>query len=657
MCGIVGFRANEKAKALHLWQQLPQAAASINYRGPDDQSFFNDENVALACNRLAIVDVGNGHQPIFNEDKSIVTIFNGELYNHAEIRETLGREGHRFDSNSDGAILPHLYETYGAQFVTQLEGQFAIAIWDKQQQKLVLARDHFGICPLHYSYRNDVLAFASEAKAIYQLGSQSPKLDVNGLAHLFTFGTPIAPRTIFEGIRSLQPGHQLICDKSGITIKKYYDIDFPAEIDKPRCTAGYFAKGIKKRLLGAVDQLIPSEVPFGVFLSGGIDSGSIASITQKISQKQFNAYTIATPSHKHLDESKDAQWLADHLNIPLHKLIADDLAISEAFKKMVWHGETPVSSTESAALGALAQKAAKDVKVILTGEGADEAFGGYMANRMQPVLGKFWHYPDFGLRSFLGPAFQHVYGSQSFLPEDTWMNELKQTLGFVPAQAMEWQLYREVALQILDPVVAKEVFKDGYLNELGDFRKPVQHSSWQDKSLYIGYKVMLANYLLGPHGDRALMSHSVEGRYPYLNRKLVDYVAAIPNCYKSNTFISKQLQRAALVDILPKQALNRPKVRFMTPFGSPFLQKDTPELIKYVTQESQLRAYGYFKPDAFRKLKKAVQFLDKRKRKTLKENVQRLGFGVGLNFMVSLQLLHFMFLEQNIFEVKKVNHA
>ncbi len=385
MCGIAG------ALLVAGQDALPDPArmvAALRHRGPDGTGYFRSPICALAGARLSIIDLETGDQPVANEDESVWTVQNGEIFNFIELRAELQGRGHRFRTRSDTEVIVHAYEEYGDRFAERLSGQFAIALWDTRRQCLILARDRVGIRPLFYARIGGHLLFASEVKAILAVAPAAAVLDEQGLAQVFTFWGTVGERTVFKGIRGLAPGHTLILEKGAERLERYWDWTFPPGPGRTDLGMDEAADMLHTLLTDVVRQQLRSDVPVGAYLSGGLDSSGIAALAREtVGTLQTFSLTFEDPE---FDESGHQRQMAEHLGVRHSSIRCTTREIGEVFPELIWHTETPVLRTASAPLMLLARHVhAEGFKVVLTGEGADEVFGGYDLFK-EGKIRRFW---------------------------------------------------------------------------------------------------------------------------------------------------------------------------------------------------------------------------------------------------------------------------
>ncbi len=382
MCGLVGYidLRNERRAEKDLLLRMTE---TIVHRGPDSSGYFIDGNFGMGFRRLKIIDLESGDQPLYNEDASIVLMYNGEIYNYRELRSALIQKKHVFRTNSDGEVLLHLYEEYGLKLLDKLNGQFAFVIYDRKERKLFFARDHFGIHPLYYTVADGVFIFASEIKAILEHPLVQREVDLTGLDQILSFPGLASPRTMFKNINSLKSGHYIVIDNSDVEIAEYWDLDYPRigeiDYDKPE---SYYVDRLYELLAQSTEYRLQADVPVGFYLSGGLDSSLIAAMIREVSSKIKRHSFSITFTDKEICESRYQRMMAEHVGSIHHEIAFDWHEISERLTDMVYHCECPVKETYNTCSAALSE-AAKNagMSVILTGEGADELFAGYIGYR------------------------------------------------------------------------------------------------------------------------------------------------------------------------------------------------------------------------------------------------------------------------------------
>jgi asparagine synthase (glutamine-hydrolysing) len=585
MCGFTGFidtrgeqRLNEEA--------LRRMTDTLFHRGPDSSGYFVDRNIALGFRRLSIIDLESGDQPIFNEDHSIVLMCNGEIYNYRELRQTLIDKGHPFRTSCDVEVLLHLYEEEGIEFLNKLNGQFSFVIFDRKKNLLFLARDHFGINPLYYTFVDGIFIFASEIKAILEHPLVPREVDLTGLDQIFSFPGLVSPRTMFKNIKSLKSGHLITIENSEIKELEYWDLDYPKDgeisYDKPE---SYYVDKLRDLFTQSVSYRLQADVPVGFYLSGGLDSSMIAASIREVSpDTQRHSFSIGF-TDKEICETKYQNLMSNHVGSEHHEIIFGWSEIYERLSDMIYHCECPVKETYNTCSMALS-RAAKDsgITVILTGEGADELFAGYVGYR----------FDQFGFRGEKKYDLETVMEEE--LREKLWGNkDLFYEIDQYAFRDIKTALYSERA---------NEMFADFDCLEHG----LVNTSRLRDRHFihqrsYLDFKLRLSDHLISDHGDRMALANSVEARYPFLDINLVEFSKEIPPDLKLNGFTEKYILRKVAEGSVPPEILNREKYGFHAP-GSPFLLQQKIPWIQDLLSYERIKRQGYFNPDVIENLKR-----------------------------------------------------
>jgi asparagine synthase (glutamine-hydrolysing) len=564
---------------------LEAMANTIVHRGPDSSGYFTDRNLGLAFRRLKIIDLTGGDQPICNEDGQVVLICNGEIYNYHELRDRLRKKGHLFRTNTDVEVVLHLYEDEGPDLLDQLNGQFAFVIFDRKERKLLLARDHFGINPLHYTVVDDVLIFASEIKAILAHPLVQREVDLTGLDQILSFPGLVSPRTIFKGIKSLPAGHQLVVENSAIKISEFWDLDYPRvgdlSYDHPE---KYYVERLSELLTQSVKYRLQADVPVGFYLSGGLDSSLIAALIEQVSPEvPRHSFSIGFTDEE-ICESKYQRMVAHHVGSEHHEIMFDWAEIAGRLPDMIYHCECPVKETFNTCSMALSESARKaGISVVLAGEGADELFAGYMGYR----------FDQFGLREEQAYDLETILEDE--LREKLWGNK---------------NIFYEVDLYSLRETKAA-LFSSRVNEQFGDFdcsnEALINKERLRDRHIvhqrsYLDFKLRLSDHLLSEHGDRMVLASSVEGRYPFLDINLVRFASEIPPDLKIHQFTEKYILKKLAAGLVPREIIHREKFGFRAP-GSPYLLQQNLEWLNDLLSAERIKGDGYFNPQAIERLK------------------------------------------------------
>ncbi|GAM10593.1 asparagine synthetase [glutamine-hydrolyzing] 1 [Geobacter sp. OR-1] len=624
MCGIAGILNMKDASPVER-SSLERMIAMLHHRGPDGTGYYLRPDIGLAHSRLSIIDIDGGAQPITNEDGSLWVVFNGEIFNYLELRTDLEKLGHRFSTNSDTEVIVHLFEEKGARCLDDLNGQFAIALWDGRRRKLLLARDRMGIRPLFYTIHDGRFYFGSEIKAIFAAESSIPReIDPVVLKEVFTFWMPGDRETIFKGIRQLAPGHYAWVDTDGISESEYWDIPFTL-LDKNifRSEVDY-AEEYRELLIDSIRLQLRADVPVGAYLSGGLDSSSITSLVRSHTSNRLKTFSV-TFSDSTYDESSEQQEVVsfldtDHASV---NCISDEIA--SVFPDVVWHAETPLLRTAPAPLLLLSRLVRENgYKVVLTGEGADEILGGYdifkeakirafihrdTSSSLRPLLLKRL-YPYLAL----SPTESAAYATKFF---DTGASPLDPFYSHRPRWKTTCWTHNFLRNEIADGSFSNPIDKieSRYGHKLSglDFFSAAQ---------YLEAKTLLGNYLLSSQGDRMAMANSVEGRFPFLDHRLVEYACQIPPGLRMKTLNEKNILKKAMAGRLPSGIICRKKQPYMAPDIASFSGKIGREHIEcYLSKDAIINA-GIFKPQAVRHL---VEKCLRNQRQGFRENMAFVG--------------------------------
>ena len=603
MCGIAGFSGPDVV-ADAARPQLQRMIHTLAHRGPDGYGFHAEKGIGLAHARLSIIDLATGDQPIHNPRRNVWTVFNGEIFNYLELRAALEAEGRVFYTHSDTEVIVHLYDRYGDDFVQHLNGQFAIALWDSERQRLVLARDRAGIRPLFYAREGGRTWFASEIKALLAVLPQCARLRPQALVQTLTYWSAVDPDTLYEGVSSLPPGYLLAIERDGRqTLTRYWDWTFPdaAETSPSRypLTVEQATAELRELLIDAVRLQLRADVPVGAYLSGGLDSSGIVALIRGFTDTPVRTFSVAFEDGEY-DESEYQQTMVRYLGTDHTTLRCSRRDIGEAFPRLIRHTETPVLRTAPVPLMLLAGSVREHgYKVVLTGEGADEVFGGYDLfkeakvrrfwarqpdSRFRPLLlkklyGYLRHSPveHAGLaRSFFGQGMQHL-SRPIFAHVPRWTTS-QRALAFLSPEL-------RAATAGWDPL-------DFYEQTL-----PAEISNWSPlaRDQYVEAKSLMAGYLLSSQGDRVAMANSIEGRFPFLDHRVIEFANRLPPSFKIRGMTEKYLLRRALAGLLPDEIVNRTKQPYRAPDSQSFFFDGKPlDYVAEALDPIHLRDAGYF---------------------------------------------------------------
>ncbi|MBF0201365.1 MAG: asparagine synthase (glutamine-hydrolyzing) [Desulfamplus sp.] len=648
MCGINGILRFDRDRRVRP-EMIKAMSQTLVHRGPDEEGIHVEGPLGLGFRRLSIIDLVTGQQPLFNEDRTLACVCNGEIFNFKELRGDLEARGHRFRSRTDVEIIPHLYEERGTKMVHALSGQFAFAVHDKTRHRLFMARDHVGIAPLFYTVFDDSFIFASEIKAILTYPGIPRRVDMTTLDQILTFPGPISPGTMFENIHAVPPGHAVVVESGNVTVEKYWDLTYPREVDiNPDQSEEECISRIESCLATAVERRLQADVPVGFYLSGGIDSSLIASLisqapfqapgsghihgqtpvekglhgqapgsgqnqapagqglhdhapagqglhgqakaeSQKNGQDQRHSFSIGF-TDQNIDERRFQRIMADHVKSLHHETLFDWPDIADNLKKAVFHAETPLKEsydTCSLALSGLVNQ--NRLKVVLTGEGADELFAGYVGyrfdlQRREDAASGYGAVPD--VEEMLEREIrERVWGDPDFLYERDFY-QFKEIKEAIYAQDVAASLHRFDATNhpVIDPSCI-------------DGLHPLHKRS------YVDFKLRIADHLLADHGDRVAFANSVEARYPFLDIDLIAAVQTLPPDILIKGGTEKYILKKLAGRHLPDAITQRTKFAFVAP-GSPYLLRQQIEWIEDILSFETIKHQGYFNPHTVENLKK-----------------------------------------------------
>ncbi|HJT67905.1 MAG TPA: asparagine synthase (glutamine-hydrolyzing) [Pyrinomonadaceae bacterium] len=602
MCGINGIAFSSKSGQLVARPVLEAMRDVITHRGPDEEGIFIDGNVGLGHRRLSIVDVASGHQPMTNEDASLHITYNGEIYNHADYRESLEAQGHVYQTHCDTETILHLYEEHGSACVDYLRGMFAFAIWDQRKQELFIARDRLGVKPLYYVHRDDgSLFFGSEIKAVLEAGAIRPEINYAVLSDYLANHATSGEETLFRSVKRLLPGHVLTWRDGQVKIRRYWDVDFTKDGADTRDDKTYinqwselFRESVRLRLM--------ADVPLGMFLSGGIDSSAIAAMMSQMVSEPIKTFSVAF-AEREANELEYARLVAETYKTNHHEIVVTPEQFFEALPRLVWHEDEPLAHPSSVALYFVSHLASQHVKVVLTGEGSDELLAGY--GRYRRTL---WNLSMGRRYNKLTPSFaRDALRNQieNTLPNGRLRQKLMRTFlvlspelesiyfdnfAVFPAPMQQHMFTRETRARMheIDPYV-----------ELRRVLSRAKDMSLLDGLLYADIKTYLHELLMKQ--DQMSMATSLESRVPFLDHKLVEFTARMPDTMKLRGATTKYVLREAMKGILPEQILTRSKMGFPVPIGAWFRGPFKSIIDEYVLSDRAL-SRGIFDADFVRQI-------------------------------------------------------
>jgi asparagine synthase (glutamine-hydrolysing) len=599
MCGICGIFHVDRMQRVNR-ATLAEMNQRIVHRGPDDDGFYLEGHVGLAMRRLSIIDVQTGHQPMANEEENVWIVYNGELYNHQELRKDLEAGGHRYRSKSDTETIVHLYEEHGRDCVKYLRGMFAFAIWDRRKRQLFMARDRLGIKPLYFQYDGKALLFGSEIKAILAYPGLKPEFNIGTLSEYLAFGYIPESETMYAGIRKLLPGHTLELDDHGeLRITPYWDLDVkPDDGSQPHT---YYVERYRELLESCVSSHLMSDVPLGVFLSGGLDSSAMAALTTKIRREPIETFAVGYEEEA-FSEFPFARQVAAHIGSKHHEIRVSREEFFQALPRLIWHEDEPIVWPSSVSLYFVARLARERVTVALTGEGSDETLGGYTRyawtlfnSRLEGAYRKLT--PRF-LRDLVRrrvqngpfPATLHRKLAHTFLVRDgaSWSSFYFDNFYSAFSSADQDQLLTSAT---------KELAGDAYAGSMNYWNG--SSGDMLHRLLYTDIKTYLVELLMKQ--DQMSMAASIESRVPFLDHKLVEFTASIPSKYETKGLAGKFVLKSAVEDLLPRETVYRRKMGFPTPWQS-WLAGPQLGNLEQILLDSRTVDRGLFRADVVKRL-------------------------------------------------------
>lgn len=597
MCGICGIVSVGPPPDLGLLRTM---IGRLRHRGPDGSGYFRDRRAALGHVRLAIIDTAGGGQPLCNEDGNIWVTFNGEIFNYVELGEELRQLGHRFRTASDTEVIVHAWEEWGESCFSRFNGQWALALWDRRNERLVLSRDRMGVRPLFYARDKHRLIFASEVKAIFADPSILRAFDLAGLDQTFTYWSTVAPRTVFQGIEQLEPGFFAVLDRDGFRKAPYWAISFPDRGQETGQNVADNAEELRARLVEATRlRFLRSDVPVGAYLSGGIDSSVTAAAISRYTDVPLHTFSLRFADAE-FDEGRYQQQMSASLGTRHKDILVSGSDIAAVFPQVIWHAETPILRAAPAPLFLLS-KLVRDsgYKVVVTGEGADEILGGYDIFREARVRLFCSRDPKSEKRSravellypwmsgSLGrtPAFAKCFFGKNLDPGDPALSHRPRWDSTAAVKAM------------LSPDVRDELARAGAEDVVAVM--PANSKEWDplSRAQWLEMTTLLPGYILASQGDRMLMANSVEGRFPFLDSGVVEFANALPSRQKLFGLDEKFLLKRAFSDLVPDDIINRPKQPYRAPdAASFFFSGASPDWLDEVTSPDSVRDCGLFDP-------------------------------------------------------------
>jgi asparagine synthase (glutamine-hydrolysing) len=596
MCGICGIYTPHTSGVDY--RTLQKMTDAIVHRGPDDSGYFIDKSIGLGMRRLSIIDLESGHQPIYNEDETIWIIFNGEIYNYKMLRPLLEQNGHQFSTESDTEVILHLYEDFGEDCVSRLNGMFAFAIWDSTKKRLFLARDRIGIKPLHYAEVNDGIIFGSEIKSILQDQRVLRKVNSHALRQYLGFEYVPGSETMFQGIFKLLPGHILTFDHNGLSIREYWDLNYPEKITYQPLDV--LTKILGDRLKKSIEMRMISDVPLGAFLSGGIDSSSIVGIMSEISDQPVRTFSIGFDDESY-NELNYARKVAELFNTEHREAIITPDVV-DLVHTIIRYLDEPLADVSVFPTYLVSQLAASNVKVVLSGDGGDEIFAGYDWYKASKA-DSYYHRLPRTLRNSVGYIVNAIPPTKK---KKGLVNEIKRFVEGVKnpdaLHHIRWQYF--ITDNEPESLMSEEHRKSDLQERLSN---PVNFYYVQNsapdrlsREQFVDIKMYLPDDIL-VKVDRMSMANSLEVRVPFLDYSFVEFAATIPSNLKLRGMVSKYILKKTMARMLPNEILYRKKQGFSIPMKN-WLKDELQDLMFELLSARRMRESGFFNEDYTKKI-------------------------------------------------------
>lgn len=599
MCGIAGvFHFSDPDKPVSDIK-IERMLRAIQHRGPDESGIYLSYGIGLGSVRLSIIDIASGSQPIGVQNDRYWIVYNGELFNYLEIRKELIDLGLRFETNSDTEVVLQAFVAYGPECLNKFNGQFSIAIWDNEEHQLFLARDRAGIRPLYYTFSNGSLYFCSEVKGIFQNEEIGRKISANGLAQIFSFWTTITPSTPYENINELQPGHFIIINEKGHTIKQFWHLRFPEDQSQfYKGTIDEAIEELRSLIQDSVKIRLRADVEVAAYLSGGIDSSATTAFIHEIEPQILNTFSIGF-NNKDFDETEYQLEASRYFNTNHRAFSCSEEEIGRYFQDTVYFSEYPILRTAPTPMFLLSKKVREQgIKVVITGEGADEMLAGYNIFK-EAKIRRFWanqpqsHFRPLLLKK-LYPYLPLMKNANSNALRLFFGYKLNETDNPYYSHLLRWHNTSRINNYLSEDL--KNANKNyNPLNDLSVNIDPgFDHYSDLAKSQFLEFSVFMSGYLLSSQGDRMSMGNSVEGRYPFLDHRIIEFTAALPDNFKLNALNEKFILKKMMKGKIPDSILKRNKQAYRAPITTSFFGHNQPEYVSELLSERSIKSFGLF---------------------------------------------------------------
>jgi asparagine synthase (glutamine-hydrolysing) len=610
MCGIAGIYNNSEI-SINPEDLLKRMLARIQYRGPDEKGIYINKRVALGSVRLSIIDIRSGQQPLSTPDGKYWIVFNGEIFNYIELKTDLTILGYKFRTESDTEVLLYSFLEYGIDCLNKLNGQFVFAIWDNEKKELFMARDRVGIRPLFYTMINRSFIFGSEIKALFEHPDIQAEIDPITLSQVFTFWSALTPKTIFKGIFELAPGHYIRISDRGTEIKQFWSLKFPDNReDYFKGSIDDAASELEMLLTDAVRIRLRADVQVAAYLSGGLDSSATTALIKKVAPETLQTFSIGFQDSE-FDETPYQQEVSKYLGTRHTAFTCTHQDIGSCFPDVVWHSEIPILRTAPVPMFCLSKKVRENnIKVVITGEGADEMLAGYDIFK-EAVIREFWsREPNSKYRPLLlqklYPYLAQFQGKNKNMLKFFYGYQLLDTANPFYSHMLRWKNTSGIHNFFSNDIKGALNGKDQY----GEVKKMLPHGFDRydrlAKAQWLESAIFMSSYLLSSQGDRVSMANSVEGRYPFLDYRIIEFAATLPSDYKLHGLNEKFILKRMMNDRLPDSVLKRPKQAYRAPIARSFLSSPAREYVLDLLSEKDINNTGLFAYPAVEKLLKKI---------------------------------------------------
>jgi len=638
MCGIAGI--------LSLAEQRPPTEAvaemvsALRHRGPDESGLYSDPAVCLGHARLGIIGLAGGTQPIGNDSEDMWIVYNGEVFNYLELKRELEQKGYLFATSTDTEVVLHLYQEYGVDCLPRMNGQFALAIWDRRRQELFLARDRVGIRPLYFTWTRESFCFASEIKALFHNQQVARNLSPKALQQIFTFWTTLGETTPFEGVSALRPGHYMLVGQGGAKAGRYWEQPYYEGQDLYKGSFEDALHELDFLIRDAIRLRLRADVPVGGYLSGGLDSSLVSTLANSMNPSSLNTYSISFMNALY-DEAEFQNQMARTLKTRHSLLQIDDRQVRQHLPEVIWHCESPLLRSAPVPLYLLSRAVNADrLKVVLTGEGADEVFGGYNIFKEAKIRAFWAKNPESELRpKLLQRLYPYIFKNSS------------------RTRRLLYKFYQVSKEDLQDPLFSHRIrwstsgknisfFSNELLEQSAhdmlhkelraDLPQGFTHRSVLSRAFYLESEIFLPNYLLSSQGDRMAMANSLEIRLPFLDHRVMDLAARLPEHWKIRGLCEKYAVKKLASKILPAEIHKRTKQPYRAPIKEIFAGGESDDYLEELLSENRIKEYGYFNATRVKGL------LNKYRRNQALENESQ---NMALMGILTTQLLHYQFVD------------